>query len=150
MRTSDFDYALPPELIATVPAARRDGSRLLVLGRRTGAPLHGAFEQIVEHVPPHAVIVLNDTRVMPARLRGRKPTGGAIELLLVRRLDATTWEAMGRNLANVEVGAPLVFEPSVQCHSPYDSAAAPAGAMAIQSLVVGKPAKVTVIASPSA
>jgi S-adenosylmethionine:tRNA ribosyltransferase-isomerase len=116
MRTSDFDYALPPELIATVPAARRDGSRLMLLGRRAGEPTHLSFEQIVEHVPPHAVIVLNDTRVMPARLRGHKPSGGAIELLLLRRLDrgddgaSTTWEAMGRNLANVAVGSPLVFD----------------------------------------
>ena len=116
MRTSDFDYALPPELIATVPAVRRDGSRLMLLGRRSGEPAHLSFEQIVEHVPQHAVIVLNDTRVMPARLRGHKPTGGAIELLLLRRLDesdggaSTTWEAMGRNLANVAEGTPLVFD----------------------------------------
>jgi S-adenosylmethionine:tRNA ribosyltransferase-isomerase len=120
MRTSDFDYALPPELIATVPAARRDGSRLMLLGRRSGAPAHLSFAQIVEHLPQQAVIVLNDTRVMPARLRGHKPTGGAVELLLLRRLDGkegdpsdaavTMWEAMGRNLANVAVGAPLLFD----------------------------------------
>ena len=84
MKTSEFDYVLPPERIAAFPAVRRDSSRLLRLGRHDGAVTHLRFDQIDAQVPPGALLVLNDTRVIPARIRGRKPTGGVVELLLLR------------------------------------------------------------------
>lgn len=118
MKTTDFDYALPPELIATVPAPRRDASRLMVLDRREGPPVHTTFQEFARHLPPRAVIVLNDTRVMPARLHGKKPTGGGIEVLLLRRLEGgggaasrgETWEAIGRNLGRTAPGTRLTFD----------------------------------------
>lgn len=120
MKTKDFDYALPPELIATVPAPRRDASRLMVLDRRDGPPVHSSFREFAGHLPPRAVIVLNDTRVMPARLHGKKPTGGAVEVLLLRRVEGVqpvdagsasseTWEAIGRNLGRAAPGTRLTF-----------------------------------------
>ncbi|MFW6085097.1 MAG: S-adenosylmethionine:tRNA ribosyltransferase-isomerase, partial [Gemmatimonadota bacterium] len=82
LRTSDFEYDLPPELIASRPAARRDGSRLLVL-RREGGVDDRRFPDLAELVGSGDALVLNDTRVFPARLTGRKPTGAAAEILLL-------------------------------------------------------------------
>ena len=120
MKTRDFDYALPPELIATVPAPRRDASRLMLLGRRAGVPVHSTFREFATHLPPRAVIVLNDTRVMPARLYGKKPTGGGIEVLLLRRLagaeegaPSQLWEAIGRNLGRATPGTRLTFDENL-------------------------------------
>jgi S-adenosylmethionine:tRNA ribosyltransferase-isomerase len=115
VKISDFDYTLPPACVATFPTPRRDGSRLLRLGRYDGSVIHLEFGQIAEHLPAEALIVLNDTRVIPARLRGKKPTGGRVELLLIRRVahgDAggdTVWEAIGRNLAGAPDGTVLTF-----------------------------------------
>ncbi len=95
MLTSDFDYDLPPELIAQEPMEPRDHSRLLVLHRETGALEHRAFYEILEYLRPGDLLVANETRVIPARLQARKvPTGGRVELLLLSRLDATCWEAL--------------------------------------------------------
>ena len=88
VKTGEFDFSLPPERIAAAPAARRQDARLLVLDRMTGARSHGRFGDLLAHLPPRALLVLNDTRVFPARLRGRKATGGAFEILLTRRLGA--------------------------------------------------------------
>src|SRR5690242_6178813 len=96
MRTDDFDYELPPELIAQTPPARRDGARLLTVDRRSGALAHRRFDELPELLRPSDVLVFNDSRVIPARLRGRKSTGGAVELLLLRRTSADTWLAMAR------------------------------------------------------
>src|SRR5579862_5258136 len=78
LRTADFDYTLPPDRVAAIPAHARDESRLLVM-RRGGGTLnkHGHFRDLVAHLPPRSLLVLNDTRVLAARLRVRKPTGGA-------------------------------------------------------------------------
>ncbi|MCD6289664.1 MAG: S-adenosylmethionine:tRNA ribosyltransferase-isomerase, partial [Anaerolineae bacterium] len=78
MRTSDFDYELPPELIAQTPVEPRDHSRLLVVNRGTGALEHRVFWDIVEYLRPGDVLVCNESRVIPARLHGRKPTGGRV------------------------------------------------------------------------
>jgi S-adenosylmethionine:tRNA ribosyltransferase-isomerase len=94
MQTSDFDYHLPPELIAQTPVEPRDASRLLVLERRSGAIQHAHFFQLGEFLHPGDLLVLNETRVIPARLFGRKESGGRVELLLLHRLDGTTWEAL--------------------------------------------------------
>ena len=85
MTIEEFDYELPPDRIAQVPAARRDAARLMLLDRRgeAGAIAETAFERLAEHLRAGDVVVLNDTRVVPARLRARKPTGGRIDLLLL-------------------------------------------------------------------
>ncbi|HVV16157.1 MAG TPA: tRNA preQ1(34) S-adenosylmethionine ribosyltransferase-isomerase QueA [Polyangia bacterium] len=108
VKTGDFDFLLPPECVAAAPAARRDEARLLVLDRGDGSRKHAHFRDLLAHLPPRALLVLNDTRVMPARLRGRKPTGGAFEVLLTRRLEREPaapgtfqelWIGMTRGLA---------------------------------------------------
>src|SRR5512135_3170172 len=94
IRTSDFDYVLPESFIAQTPLEPRDSSRLLVLHRDSGAVEHRIFREIGEYLRPADLLVLNQTRVIPARLFARKPTGGRVEVLLLRRLDALTWEAL--------------------------------------------------------
>jgi len=94
MKTSDFDYHLPEGYIAQTPLEPRDASRLLVLGRSTGAMEHRIFHQIGDYLAPGDLLVLNETRVLPARVYARKATGGKVELLLLRRRDATTWECL--------------------------------------------------------
>jgi len=84
MNTSDFDYTLPPELIAQTPIEPRDSSRLLVVHRATGRLEHRVFRDIVEYLRPGDLLVANDSRVIPARLHGRKTTGGQVEILLLR------------------------------------------------------------------
>ena len=84
MKTNDFDYNLPPELIAQTPIEPRDASRLLVLDRRTGGITHRVFRDILEYLRPGDLLVGNDSRVIPARLHGVKPTGGTVEIFLLR------------------------------------------------------------------
>ena len=109
MKTSDFDYDLPESFIAQTPVEPRDSSRLLVLHRDTGQLEHRLFRDIGAYLRPDDVLVLNQTRVIPARLYARKPTGGRVELLLLRRRDDLTWEALvgGKGLA---VGKSLQVE----------------------------------------
>jgi S-adenosylmethionine:tRNA ribosyltransferase-isomerase len=95
MNTSDFDYHLPESLIAQTPVEPRDSSRLLVLNRGTGTLEHRLFRDIGDYLHPNDLLVLNRTRVIPARLFARKETGGRVELLLLRRRDEVTWEALG-------------------------------------------------------
>ena len=95
MLTSDFAYDLPQELIAQHPVEPRDSSRLLVYHRDTGAIEHRVFQEITDYLRPGDALVINDTRVIPARLLGnRAGTGGAVELLLLKRLGKDTWEAL--------------------------------------------------------
>ena len=94
MRTDDFDYDLPRELIAQHPAERRDESRLLVLDRRADALEHRRFRDLADYLEPGDLLVLNDTKVIPARLMGHRSTGGRVELLLIAPAEATTWRAM--------------------------------------------------------
>src|SRR5690554_2632199 len=92
MRLSDFDYNLPPERIAQHPVEPRDASRLLVLHRDTDAIEHRQFRDLSEYLRPGDVLVLNQTRVIPARLPARKaPSGGAAEILLLRQMDERRW-----------------------------------------------------------
>ncbi|MBI5958718.1 MAG: tRNA preQ1(34) S-adenosylmethionine ribosyltransferase-isomerase QueA [Chloroflexi bacterium] len=92
MHLSDFDYHLPPELIAQTPAEPRDASRMLVLNRTSGQIEHHQFRELPGYLTPGDVLVLNQTRVIPARLNARKiPTGGAAEILLLRPLDERRW-----------------------------------------------------------
>ena len=95
MKTSDFDYELPPEFIAQTPVEPRDASRLLVLNRESGTLSHHHFRDLGSFLQPGDLLVLNETRVIPARLYAHKvPTGGRVELLLLRRRDPFTWEAL--------------------------------------------------------
>ena len=97
MKTSDFNYDLPKELIAQTPLAQRDASRLLVLDRQTGAVTHRHFFDIKEYLRPGDTLILNDSRVLPARLLGhRDPSGGAAELLLLKECGEDTWECLAR------------------------------------------------------
>jgi len=94
LKTSDFDYDLPSGLIAQTPIEPRDASRLLILDRKTGAVEHTVFSEICRFLHPGDLLVLNQTRVIPARLFACKSTGGRVELLLLHRQDDLTWEAL--------------------------------------------------------
>lgn len=95
MRTSDFDYDLPASYIAQTPLEQRDQSRLLILERRSGIIQHAMFKDLGNHLKAGDILVINETRVIPARLFARKlPSGGRVEILLLRKRDAQTWEAL--------------------------------------------------------
>src|SRR5512142_3254368 len=100
MKTSDFDYNLPESYIAQTPVEPRDSSRLLVLHRDPGTIEHRIFREIGDYLYPGDLLVLNQTRVIPARIYARKETGGRVALLLLRRRDELAWEALvgGRGL----------------------------------------------------
>lgn len=95
MKLTDFDYDLPEAFIAQTPAEPRDSSRLMLLDRQTGAIEHHIFREIIDMIDPGDVLVMNNTRVIPARLHGIKAeTGGAVEVLLLRQLDDAQWRAL--------------------------------------------------------
>jgi len=108
LRTSDFDYYLPPELIAQTPLEPRDASRLLVVNRETGIMQHRRFRDILEYLHPGDVMVFNDSRVLPARIKGRKAsTGGEVEILLLRNLGGSQWEALVKPAKRLKPGTAL-------------------------------------------
>ena len=110
MQLEDFDYYLPEELIAQVPLEKRDSSRLLVLDRNTGEVEHKHFTDIIEYLNPGDTLVLNDTKVIPARLIGQKEdTGAVIEVLLLKDIQGDTWEALTRPAKRVHVGTIISF-----------------------------------------
>mgnify|MGYP004501808109 FL=1 len=110
MHLSDFDYNLPPELIAQTPILKRDESRLMVLNKNTGATKHSKFRNIIDELNKGDVLVLNDTKVIPARLIGRKTdTNAVIELLLLKDLGANTWECLSRPAKRLKVGTIIEF-----------------------------------------
>ena len=96
MRTDELDYDLPPELIAQTPLERRDASRLLVYERASAAVRHRSFSDLPAELPSRDLVVVNDTRVVPARLRGRRPGGGDAEILLLEPLGEREWLALAR------------------------------------------------------
>ena len=96
MTVADFDYSLPEELIAQTPLANRPSSRLLVLDKETGAVEHRTFRDILDYLNPGDCLVLNDTKVLPARLLGTNPTGAAIEFLLLSQIEGDVWEIIVR------------------------------------------------------
>lgn len=110
MKTSDFYYDLPEELIAQEPLERRDGSRLMVLDKKSGAVEHRHFYDITDMLEEGDALILNDTRVLPARLYGVKEgTGGAIEFLLLNKHSLDTWEVILRPGRRAKPGARFVF-----------------------------------------
>ncbi len=107
MRTADFDYELPPELIAQVPLPERDASRLLVVDRSAGTVAHRRFAEFPGFPAAGDVVVINDSRVIPARLPARRPGGGKAEVLLVHREETGLWRALVRPGSRVRVGTVL-------------------------------------------
>ena len=105
MKTSDFDYSLPLELIAQTPIESRDQSRLMVLNRSDGSLKHHRFFEVVDYLRAGDVLLFNDSRVIPARLKGRKAdTRGRLEILLLRRLSPNVWETLVRPGKRVKIG----------------------------------------------
>jgi S-adenosylmethionine:tRNA ribosyltransferase-isomerase len=107
MRTSELDYELPQELVAQRPLERRDESRLLVYRRSTEEVSHERFRGLPAVLEPGTLVVVNDTRVLPARIRARRPGGGEAEVLLLERLDGDVWEALARPSRRLRAGMRL-------------------------------------------
>ena len=115
MKVTDFDYALPKELIAQHPMEPRDHSRLLVVDKDTGEMEHRHFYDLLEYLRPDDLLVFNDTRVIPARLHGFKDTGARVEVFLLNRLNQTDWEVLVRPGKKLQVGAHIQFSEELGC-----------------------------------
>ena len=109
MKTHDFWYHLPEELIAQTPLEQRDGSRLLRLNKETGEVSHHHFFEVIDFLRPGDCLVMNDSRVLPARLLGHRPTGGAVEVLLLRDLGEKKWECLCKPGRKMQVGNEVIF-----------------------------------------
>lgn len=109
MKTSDFWYDLPEGLIAQTPLQQRDSSRLMVLDRVTGKTTHRHFYDVLDYLQPGDCLVMNDSRVLPARLLGHRPTGGAVEVLLLRDLGEKKWECLCKPGRKMQVGHQVIF-----------------------------------------
>ena len=117
MNVSDFDFDLPAGQIAQEPSPDRADARLLVLERRAGAVAHARIADLPTRLRPGDLLVVNDTRVFPARLLGRRvPSGGGVECLLIQRLDGDRWEALMHPGQKLKVGAEVVFEGARTIH----------------------------------
>ena len=116
MKTSDFYYDLPEELIAQDPLEDRSGSRLLFLDKETGKTEHHIFRDVIDYLNPGDCLVINDTKVIPARLFGRKEdTGAVIELLLLKRRENDVWETLVKPGKKAKVGTKLIFGDGILC-----------------------------------
>jgi S-adenosylmethionine:tRNA ribosyltransferase-isomerase len=130
LRTSDFDYDLPARFIAQSPLEQRDQSRLLILDRQTGETQHASFKDIGNYLKSSDILVLNETRVIPARLFARKlPSGGRVEILLLRKRDDQTWEVLvgGKGLTagkriQIEASQPAENTPAGEILASLDGA----------------------------
>src|SRR5712692_3304654 len=110
MRVSDFDYDLPAELIAQHPLSERDASRMLIVDRATQTWRDSTFASLPDCLRANDVLVLNNTRVFPARLLGERSTsGGAVELLLLREVEPNVWSALGRPARRLRTGTQVTF-----------------------------------------
>ena len=109
MKTSDFWYDLPEELIAQTPLEQRDTSRLMVLDKNSGKVAHRHFYDVLDYLRPGDCLVMNDSRVLPARLLGHRPTGGAAELLLLRDLGDKKWECLAKPGRKLQEGQQVIF-----------------------------------------
>ena len=109
MNINDFDYHLPEELIAQQPADKRDFSRLLAVHRDTGEIEHKHFYDVLDYLNPGDCLVMNNSRVLPARLLGHRPTGGAVEVLLLRDLGNKRWECLCKPGRKMQVGNEVIF-----------------------------------------
>ena len=110
MKTDDFDYNLPEELIAQTPLEKRDNSKLMVLDRTTGKITHEVFHNIINYLEKDDILVLNDTKVMPARIIGEKPdTKAVIELLLLKNIENDNWECLAKPAKRIKEGTVVSF-----------------------------------------
>ena len=110
MKTEDFDYYLPENLIAQTPLIKRDNSKLMVLDRKTGEIKHDIFYNIINYLNPGDILVLNDTKVMPARIIGQKiDTSAVIELLLLKNINGDNWECLVKPAKRVKEGTIISF-----------------------------------------
>ena len=118
MKTDDFDFYLPERLIAQTPLEKRDSSKLLVLDKKTGKIEHRTFTDIIDYLDEGDVLVLNDTKVMPARILGtKKDTGAFIELLMLKEVEKDVWEVLSKPAKRVKVGTIVEFSDklSAEC-----------------------------------
>ena len=109
MKTKDFDYVLPEELIAQTPLEKRDSSRLMLLDKTSGEVEHSVFSRLPEYLQAGDCLVMNDSRVLPARLFGHRPTGGAVEVLLLTDKGDNVWECLTRPGRKTPVGTKIIF-----------------------------------------
>ena len=109
MKVTEFDYELPEELIAQTPIKKRDESRLMVLNREEQTIEHKIFKDIIDYLKPGDVLVRNNTKVIPARLYGRKETGAKVEFLLLNNIEGDIWESIVRPGNKLHVGAKVIF-----------------------------------------
>ncbi|NQM38408.1 tRNA preQ1(34) S-adenosylmethionine ribosyltransferase-isomerase QueA [Streptococcus suis] len=110
MKTTDFDFELPEELIAQVPLEKRDSSRLLILDREKQTMVDSHFDHIIDQLNPGDALVMNNTRVLPARLHGFKPgTGGHVEFLLLKNTQGDQWEVLAKPAKRLKVGTTVAF-----------------------------------------
>ena len=115
MKTDDFDFYLPEKLIAQTPLEKRDSSRLLVLNKETGDIEHQSFSNIVDYLKEGDVLVLNDTKVMPARILGTKEdTGAVIELLMLKETDKDVWEVLSKPAKRIKIGTVVKFSDKLK------------------------------------
>ncbi|MBQ8451481.1 MAG: tRNA preQ1(34) S-adenosylmethionine ribosyltransferase-isomerase QueA [Clostridia bacterium] len=115
LKTSDFNYELPEELIAQTPASPRDSARMLVYTKATDKIEHKIFRDILDYLTPNDVLVINNTRVIPARLFATKVTGAKIEVFLLKRLNLTDYEVLMRPAKKAPVGTRLIFSDNLYC-----------------------------------
>lgn len=109
MKVSEFNYNLPEELIAQTPLEKRDESRLMILNRKTKTIEHKHFKDIIEYLSPGDVLVRNNTKVIPARLYGKKETGANVEFLLLNNIEKDTWECIVRPGNKLHIGTKVIF-----------------------------------------
>lgn len=112
---STYDYHLPEELIAQTPLEKRDESRLLVFNRKTKETYHRHFKDIKDFLKKGDVLVINNTRVLPARISAKKDTGASIEILLLKRYNLTDWEVVMKPAKRVKIGQILTISPELKC-----------------------------------
>lgn len=115
LKTSDFNYDLPEELIAQTPASPRDSARMLVYNKEQDKVEHKIFRDILDYLTPNDVLVINNTRVIPARLFATKVTGAKIEVFLLKRLNLTDYEVLMKPAKKAKVGTKLIFSDNLTC-----------------------------------
>ena len=115
MKTDDFDFYLPEKLIAQTPLEKRDSSKLLVLDKETGNITHESFSNIINYLNEGDILVLNDTKVMPARILGTKEdTGAVIELLMLKEIEKDTWEVLSKPAKRIKIGTVVKFSDKLK------------------------------------
>ena len=120
MKTEDFDYYLPKDLIAQTPLIKRDASRMMVLDKNTGKYEDKLFTNLIDYLSEGDTIVLNDTKVIPARLIGRKPeTGAVIEVLMLKDLGNDEWECLTKPAKRIKQGTVIEFSNELSCECTY-------------------------------